>query len=240
MLMEQTGSAHILVVEDDDSLRGVLKDFLSLMGYQITEARDIAGYREQAAAQDIDLTLVDLNLPDGDGLALVRELTSQSGAPVFVVSGRCDESSRLQALEAGADDYLIKPFNARELEYRIRNFLRRQRQRSGNGTNEDRGGLAVGNWQLFTGQYRLTSPSGEVINLTRSERDLLQVLVEAEGNLCTRRQLARAISSPTETTSEETVTVLIYRLRRKLEQSGLSGSIIETVTGAGYRLSQVE
>ena len=100
--------------------------------------------------------------------------------------------------------------------------------------------MAVGNWKLFTGQYRLTSPTGEVINLTRSERDLLQVLVEAEGNLCTRRQLARAISSPTETTSEETVTVLIYRLRRKLEQSGLSGSAIETVTGAGYRLVQAE
>lgn len=238
MLMEQTDPAHILVVEDDDSLRGVLRDFLSLMGYQISEARDISSYREQASSQDIDLTLVDLNLPDGDGLALVRELTSQSDAPVFVVSGRCDESSRLQALEAGADDYLIKPFNARELEYRIRNFLRRQRQRSGVETKEERGGIAVGNWQLFTGQYRLTSTNGEVINLTRSERDLLQVLVEAQGNLCTRRQLARAISSPTETTSEETVTVLIYRLRRKLEQSGLSSDVIETVTGAGYRLSQ--
>ncbi|MCB1836488.1 MAG: response regulator transcription factor [Alcanivoracaceae bacterium] len=240
MLMEQPEAAHILVLEDDDSLRGVLKDFLSLMGYRVTEARDIAEYRAQATSQDIDLTLLDLNLPDGDGLTLVRELASQSGAPVFVVSGRCDEGSRLQALEAGADDYLIKPFNARELEYRIRNFLRRQRQRDTGELREQRDAVAVGNWKLFTGQYRLTSPTGEVINLTRSERDLLQVLVEAEGNLCTRRQLARAISSPTETTSEETVTVLIYRLRRKLEQSGLSGSAIETVTGAGYRLVQAE
>src|SRR5690606_31939777 len=167
MLMEQTGSAHILVLEDDDSLRGVLKDFLSLMGYQISEARDIAGYREHAEAQDIDLTLLDLNLPDGDGLALVRELTSQSDAPVFVVSGRCDERSRLQALEAGADDYLVKPFNARELEYRIRNFLRRQRQRSEPEAGGKRSDLAIGDWQLFTGQYRLTSSTGEVINLTR-------------------------------------------------------------------------
>lgn len=232
---------HVVIVEDDNVLRSVLRDFLSLMGYRVTEACSIAEFRALGASNNVCLVLLDLNLPDGDGLALLGEIINQSNTPVFVVSGRHDENSRLQALEAGANDFLVKPFNARELGYRMRNFLERQKTphittAPPQSDQSDRV-LATGEWKLFASEYRLTSTTGESINLTRSERDLLRVLIEANGAVCTRRQLAKAMSSPMETTSEETVTVLIYRLRRKLEQSGLSAGLIETVTGVGYRLS---
>jgi DNA-binding response OmpR family regulator len=234
--MNSKATHSILVLEDDAALRSVLRDFLSLMGYQIHEAPDLASFRTLSKALSCDLILLDLNLPDGDGLTLLRELATASAAPVFVVSGRCDEASRLQALEAGADDYIVKPFNARELEYRIRNFLRRQANRGASLGNRPTQ-LMLGEWRLLPDQYRLTGPSGSVISLTRSERDLLKALIVADGSLCSRRQLARAISSPMETTSEETVTVLIYRLRKKLEAGGVNGPVIDTVAGAGYRLA---
>mgnify|MGYP005748890487 CR=1 FL=1 len=226
----------ILVVEDDAALRALLRGFLELMHYRVLEAGDLHAFRTIEHRQPVDLILLDLNLPDGDGLDLLRELAVSRQVPVFVVSGRCDEQTRLQALEAGADDYINKPFNARELEFRIRNFLRRQRSRIGANTAVETG-LAMGDWRLLPDQYRITGPNGELVNVTRSERDLLQALIRAGGNLCNRRQLARAMSSPSETTSEETVTVLIYRLRKKMESAGAGNDVIETVAGAGYRLS---
>ena len=128
--MDLAPTYKVLVLEDDAALRAVLRDFLSLMHYQVLEAADLASFRTLAGAEKFDLLLLDLNLPDGDGLALLRELAANGDTAVFVVSGRCDEQSRLQALEAGADDYIVKPFNARELEFRIRNFLRRQSSRN--------------------------------------------------------------------------------------------------------------
>ena len=235
--MSESKAPRILVLEDDLALRSVLRDFLTLMHYEVMEAADIAGFRKLSSEHSIDLLLLDLNLPDGDGLNLLREMCSGQGAPVFVVSGRCDEHSRLKALEAGADDYIVKPFNARELEFRIRNFLRRQRERIGVDIRAANPSLRFGEWQLLPDQYRVAGPQGDIINVTRSERDLLQELLSAQGSLRSRRQLASAISSPTDTTSEETVTVLIYRLRKKLEQAGAGAQVIETVAGAGYRIA---
>ena len=236
--MNMPASKRILVLEDDSALRSVLKDFLLLMNYQVLEAADLQAFHALKETQSFDLLLLDLNLPDGDGLNLLRELSADQQAAVFVVSGRCDERSRLQALEAGADDYIVKPFNARELEFRIRNFLRRQDIRASTAPSA-RGAMYFGDWRLQPDQYRVTGPNGAVIGVTRSERDLLQALLQAGGDLCSRRQLARAMCSPTETTSEETVTVLIYRLRKKLEAAGVGSQVIETVAGAGYRLGNL-
>lgn len=235
--MNSSPGYRILILEDDDALRAVMRDFLTLMDYQVIEASDLSGFRQLSAQQNFDLLLLDLNLPDGDGLTLLKSLTAAGNTPVFVVSGRCDEHSRLQALEAGADDYIIKPFNARELEFRIRNFLRRQGVRQSTGAEQPLAPLTFGEWRLQPNQYRITGPQGAFISLTRSERDLLRELMQANGNLCSRRQLARAMSSTMETTSEETVTVLIYRLRKKLEAAGIPAPMIETVAGAGYRFA---
>lgn len=234
--MKAEASYRILVLEDDNALRAVMRDFLSLMNYQVMEAADLASFELQNQQQEFDLLLLDLNLPDGDGLALLKKLKKEKNVPVFVVSGRCDEDSRLQALETGADDYIVKPFNARELEFRIRNFFRRQQSNSSlEGASQD----DLGQWHLFPKQYRVSGPNGAIASLTRSECDLLQRLLEANGSLCSRRQLAHAISSATDSANEETITVLIYRLRKKLEAVGIVGPVIETVAGAGYRLASL-
>ena len=233
--------ARILLLEDDSALRAVMREFLTLMGYDVLEADSEQAFRQLNRQHPFDLLLLDLNLPDGDGLGLLESLARERQAPVFVVSGRCDEASRIRALEAGADDYIAKPFNARELELRIRNFLRRQDNRDSAGdTDANDEGLALGrgDWQLMADQFLLAGPDQQTINLTRSERDLLETLLRAHGRLCSRRDLARAMSSPEDTTSDETVTVLIYRLRRKLDSAGIRDVAIETVAGAGYRLTR--
>ena len=226
---------RILILEDDDALRGVLRDFLEMMSYQISEARSISECSALVEGGLFDLILLDLNLPDSDGLVLLHRLRAMTSVPVFVISGRNDEHSRLEALERGADDYLTKPFNARELELRIRNVLRREEHHRRSPIPED-AGIALGAWQLRPDQFELHGPEQAVVPLTRAERDLMLELASVHGRLCQRRQLARAMSSPMETTSDETVTVLIYRLRKKLAQAALNGPVIETVAGAGYRL----
>jgi DNA-binding response OmpR family regulator len=240
MMPMAANQPSILILEDDCDLRSVLRDFLSMMGYQIYEAEDIASFRRLSSQQSVDLMLLDLNLPDGDGLDVLRNINRNCDTPVFVVSGRSDDSSRLEALEAGANDYILKPFNARELELRIRNFLRRQQQNNAapanNGTSNGTASLSFGHWKIWPNQFRLAHANGHTVTVTRSERDLLCELIRANGELCSRRKLARAMSSPMETTSEETVTVLIYRLRKKLQQEGDGDSPIETVAGAGYRI----
>lgn len=228
---------QILLLEDDPALRSVLRDFLTLMNYQVHEADNLRDFRSRFLGQRVDLVLLDLNLPDGDGLSLLHELCARQRAPVFIVSGRSDESSRLAALEAGADDYIVKPFNARELEFRIRNFLRRQDERAQAQTTAPEQPLTLEGWRLEADQYRLVGPDRDAIRLTRSERDLVRTLLAARGALCTRQKLARAMSTPTEAASEESVTVLIYRLRRKLQAVGLDPGVIETVSGAGYRIA---
>jgi len=114
--MKAEAGYRIVVLEDDYALRAVMRDFLSLMNYHVMEAADLTSFELLNKQQEFDLLLLDLNLPDGDGLALLKKLKREKNVPVFVVSGRCDEDSRLQALETGADDYIVKPFNARELE----------------------------------------------------------------------------------------------------------------------------
>lgn len=236
MMMATATRQSILVLEDDSDLRSVLRDFLAMMGYQIHEAADIASFQKISSQQSVDLMLLDLNLPDGDGLDVLRHVSRSCDTPVFVVSGRCDDHSRLQALEAGANDYIVKPFNARELELRIRNFLKRHPRQASHHSNGVIPPLTLGGWTLWPNQFRLSHQSGRSITVTRSERDLLSELIRANGDLCSRRQLAKAMSSPMETTSEETVTVLIYRLRKKLQHDSEPGSCIETVAGAGYRI----
>ena len=171
--MSSSPGYRILILEDDDALRAVMRDFLTLMSYQVIEASDLSSFHQLNNQQNFDLLLLDLNLPDGDGLTLLKSLSSTGNAPVFVVSGRCDEHSRLQALEAGADDYIVKPFNARELEFRIRNFLRRQGVRQSTGTEQLPAPLTFGEWRLQPNQYRITGPQGAFISLTRRERAVL-------------------------------------------------------------------
>ncbi|MCH8542260.1 MAG: response regulator transcription factor [Alcanivorax sp.] len=226
---------RLLMVEDDEMLRAAIREVFNLKGYEVAEAPCGATFLEQIANPVHDLVLLDLNLPDEDGLVLLRRLRATSDVPVFVVSARTDHESRLTALELGADDYVVKPFNVRELELRVRNFLARERSRNDAG-EEKVHRISFGAWTLLPDQWSLHDENGHRLTLTRGELDILLALVKAKGAAMTREQLADVLSRNINGSNPETVTVLIYRMRKKLGGELDGEQVIVTVPGIGYRL----
>lgn len=219
-------STHLLVVEDDPHLRELIAEYLKVYGHQVSLAEDGVSFRQQLAARSYDLILLDLNLPDADGLDLLAELRQQSDVPVFIVSARIDEPSRIRGLELGADDYIVKPFSARELELRVRNALRRRES-----TQDKR---FVG-WILNKDSFCISHLDGRQQQLTKGEFTLLKLLVEAGGALVPRDQLFHQLEHEAGVNSLETINALIYRLRRKMGCNKDNNPIV-TQSGVGYRV----
>lgn len=229
---------RILIVEDDLELYEALRDFLSLSGYEVEGAADGRTFRSAVEQRAFDLILLDLNLPDCDGLDLLATLRQTRNVPLFVVSGRNDGPSRVRALELGADDYVVKPFSAVELALRIRNALRRsamlaaQGQQRGAGLQSER----FGGWHVDECERVLIHASGVRLNPTRAEYELFRLLVGARGAVVSREQLLDQLSATAHVSNPETLTALVYRLRRKLLAAGGESPIV-TLSGVGYRLS---
>lgn len=226
---------RLLMVEDDEMLRAAIREVFTLKGYRVAEAACGEEFMTEVEKQDFDLVLLDLNLPDEDGLVLLRRARARSDVPVFVVSARTDNESRLTALELGADDYVTKPFDVRELELRIRNFLGRQKRRN-NGAERGGNRIRFGSWTLLPDQWSLQDANGQQLVLTRGELDVLMALVKAEGNALSREKLADVLARNINGSNPETVTVLVYRLRKKLVDESRDNPVIVTVPGVGYRI----
>jgi len=233
--MGVTHGPRLLIVEDDDTLRRVLRDWLAEKGFVVFEAADAAGFWAASRGQALDLVLLDLVLPDGDGLELLRELRETSALPVFVISSRCEDSARLAALEMVANDYITKPFNLRELELRIRNFLN---WASGSGHRMPAAGrpFQLGPWTVDPENLQLRQQNGLTVRLTPSEANLLKTLLVNPDRVVTRTELHDAVARGKGEITPESLTVLIYRLRRKLADERTGGGFIATVPGIGYRL----
>lgn len=218
----------VLLVEDEKDLRLVTGTYLKAHGYKVLEANAAAGARRQLAAGEIDVVVLDLGLPDEDGLGLLRALRHTSDVAVLVVTGRGEEPDRVVGLELGADDYLVKPFSQRELIARIAAVLRRRRPAE-SGRMLRFGPLAIDT------AARETFVLAEHVPLTRLEYDLLVFLASTPGHSYTHEQLLSAVwDSSSEWQSPNTVSEHIYRLRRKL-QLGNGTPRIATVRGIGYR-----
>jgi two-component system, OmpR family, torCAD operon response regulator TorR len=215
--------ACLLLIEDDPAQRLLLAAYLRQDGFRVLEAGNLAQGRALLQAGPPDLVLLDLNLPDGDGLELARELLRRDILVIIVTSRPQD---RIPALELGADDYLDKPYQPRELLARVRNLLRR------------RGGQAVcfGGYRQDGERRSLTGADGREVNLTRGEFDLLAALVEARGRVVSRADLLECISPDGTSIAGRSVDVLISRLRRKLETAPGNPRLLVTVPGLGYRL----
>lgn len=225
---------RLLLLESGDWLNAVLAEYIQRANHRITRVSSLADCRECLGREGFDLLLLDPDLPDGDGLTLLTELKEQYGLPVFVISQGRNEMCRLRALEDGADGYFTRPFQVRELELQIRNFFRR---RPGQAEQQrPPWSLAIGKGSLQIDEYRLVGPGRAAQSLTRTERNVLLALGEARGRVCTRRYLAVCGGGPDEPIGDETVTVVIYRIRKKLRLAGLQDIAIESVSGAGYRL----
>ena len=228
---------HILVVDDDREIRDLLARFLKKHGCRVTPAAD--GREMQAALTDrrIDLVVLDLMLPGEDGLTLCRRIRGRSDLPIIMLTAMGEDIDRVIGLEVGADDYLAKPFNPRELLARIRAVLRRVGARP-EGAPDDGGELAFAGWRLTRTRRALTGPDGTPVELTSGEFDLLQALVERPRRVLSREQLLDLTQGREAGPFDRSVDVLISRIRRKIEADPAKPTIIKTVRGGGYMLAQ--
>lgn len=233
--MGASAKPHVLIVEDEPVTRGKIAAHLAAEGFMVSEAADARDMRTMVSRAVPDVVLLDINLPDESGLILARDLRAKSSVGIILVTARQDETDRIVGLELGADDYITKPFNPRELAVRVRNLIRRvaptmaaERQASGV--------FAFAGWKLDCDARLLHSPSGEDVRLTRGEFDVLAALARNAGRALTRDQLLDLTQHDGEAVIDRTIDVLVGRLRRKIEDDAKHPAIIVTVHGIGYRL----
>lgn len=222
--------ALVLVVEDEDPIRRFLRTSLSSADHRVVEARNLSEARARATGEPPDLVVLDLGLPDGDGLELIEWLRGWSSAPILVLSARGRESDKVQALDLGADDYLTKPFGMGELLARIRAALRKQ-ARGGHEEPVFRvGGLAV---DLASRRVFLDDAP---VALTPIEFRLLSTLVRHAGKVLTHRFILREVWGPAHSDDPRYVRVFVAALRRKIEPEPARPRFLLTEQGVGYRL----
>lgn len=227
-------SHHFLIVDDDREIRDLLARFFSRQGFRVTTAADGKEMRKVLASWRIDLVVLDLMLPGEDGLRLCRDLRARSDIPIIMLTVMGGETERIVGLEMGADDYLAKPFNPRELLARARAVLRRA---GGMRRGAAKGRLAFAGWVLDPGLRRLQSPEGLVVDLTSGEFDLLVALAEHPRQILTRDQLLDMTRGRTEAPFERSIDMQVSRLRRKIETDPRLPRLIKTVRGGGYILA---
>lgn len=218
---------HILAVDDDDRLRELLKKFLSENGFRVSVARDAADARTKLAALEFDLMVLDLMMPGESGLDLAADIRKTNPIPILMLTAMAESENRISGLEKGADDYLTKPFEPRELLLRINNILRRQP-----GLIESQIDIQMGD-VLFDQNHDTLSRNGELIRLTSIEASLLKVLAEQPNNILSREELIERTGAAG---GGRAVDVQVTRLRRKIEQDPRLPRYLQTVRGKGYVL----
>ena len=222
-----TDKAHILVVDDDDRLRTLLEKFLSEQGFMVTAVSSAAEARRKMACFMFDVMVLDVMMPEETGLDLLASLKEKNTTPVLILSAMGEVDDRIRGLEVGADDYLPKPFEPKELVLRLNAILRRKK------VNHDNKRLLVFGDFSFDITSNQLMRANDVIHLTSSEALLLKLLSEHAGKPVTREQLAQAIPG---TSNERSIDVQITRLRKKLGEHEGKPLYLQTVRGAGYVL----
>lgn len=225
-------TARILMVDDDPGIRDVVSDFLGRHGYAVETAGDAREMEQALERQPIDLIVLDVMLPGEDGLAICRRLAHGDAPPIIMLSAMGEDTDRIVGLELGADDYLSKPCNPRELLARVRAVLRRGEQRAAAG---DLGaGCEFAGWRLDLVRRELRSPQGVVVNLSSGEFSLLRAFVERPQRVLTRDQLLDMARGPESDAFDRAIDVQISRLRRKLDDGAGGQDLIRTIRNEGY------
>lgn len=226
-------NGRIMVVDDDPALRQLIADYLRDNGFDVREARNVAALREAMAEDRFDLIILDVLMPGEDGLSALRGLGPENDAAVIILSTLAHDVDRIVGLELGADDYLAKPCNPRELLARARAVLRRRGTREGASPAEDADAAgSCRGWLLDTDCWTLTAPNGDHVDLSTSELRLLAGLAEARGRVLSRDQLMD-LSAVGGDSFDRAVDVHISRLRKKLRPMG-GENLVRTVRGEGY------
>ncbi len=227
-------SARIVVIDDDPDIRELVSEFLSRHGFEVEAAADGPGLARALAAAPADLVILDVMLPGEDGLQICRRLAGTDGPAVIMLSAMGEETDRIVGLELGADDYLPKPCNPRELLARVRAVLRRRGE-----PRPQEGDLGAqcefAGWRLDLVRRELKSPDGVVVNLSGGEFSLLRALVDRPERVLTRDQLLDLARGPDSDAYDRAIDVQISRLRKKLgDGSGGGADLIRTVRNEGY------
>lgn len=219
----------IILVEDEKQIRRFVRAALEEEGCQVFEAETGKQGLIEAGTRKPDLVVLDLGLPDMDGVAFIHDLRGWSGAPVLILSARSTENDKIVALDAGADDYLTKPFGVGELLARVRALLRRQGARGENGPL-----IGFGEVQVDLARRAVTR-NGQSIHLTQIEYRLLALLIANSGRVMTHRHLLREVWGPSFVESNHYLRIYVGHLRQKLENDPAQPRHILTETGVGYR-----
>jgi two-component system OmpR family response regulator len=230
-----TTAPRILIVDDDEDIRSLLADYLGEQGWLISTAQDGTAMQQVLDATPIDLIVLDLTLPGSDGLTLCRDLRAHSDIPVIMLTARSAPLDRILGLEMGADDYLCKPFEPRELLVRIRNVLRRS-----TGTNETSNTATTwhfANWSLDDTTRQLQNNDGLVVALSGGEYRLLKVLLERPNRALSRDQLLTLTQGREADPLDRSIDLHISRLRQKLGDDARSPRLIKTMRNEGYLLA---
>lgn len=224
----------ILIVDDDHDIRTLLAAFLESNGFTVEMARDGVGMQRLLAQTTFDLVILDLMLPGQDGVALCRDIRRHSAVPIIMLTARSEDSDRIAGLETGADDYVTKPFNPRELLARIRAVLRRAGQGVAEASQFALPGYRFEGWTLSTERRELLDPRGVMVDLSTGEYDLLAAFLEAPNRVLSREQLLDAARAQPDAVFDRAIDVQVSRLRKKIEPLADSPPMIRTVRGAGY------
>lgn len=225
---------HILIVDDNAEIRDLLGRFLADHGYRVSTAAN--GIEMKRALNDaaIDLLVLDLMLPGEDGLTLCRNLRAQSEIPVIMLTAMGEETDRIVGLEMGADDYLAKPFNPRELLARIKAVLRRARSYPERISDENTDELRFNGWRLSLERRELLDPEGVLVSLSTAEFSLLAAFATHPGRVLNRDQLLDLARGRESRAFDRAIDTLVSRLRRKLNDDPKQPEAIKTVRGGGY------
>jgi len=240
--MNETTAREILVVDDEPHMRETLVDLLESAGYRAHAVADSRGMQRALSGGNPALILLDLRLKGEDGLMLARELRKHSAIPIIILTGKGDTTDLILGLELAADDFLMKPFNPRELLARVRAVLRRANELSAvsaepDDTSPPREQYCFGNWVLDVSARRLMDDKGAQCALTPGEFSMLEALVRNANCVLSREQLLERVHRVDTGVFDRTVDVLILRLRRKIERNPRQPDMIRTERGLGYVLA---
>jgi two-component system phosphate regulon response regulator OmpR len=232
---------HILVVDDEARIRTMLRRYLEGEGFKVSEAADGGAMRAVFEAGPVDLVLLDLMMPGEDGLSLARYIRQQAQTPIIMLTGKGELIDRVAGLEAGADDYVAKPFHLREILARIRTVLRRVQAPAASAVpaaatmpEPTSGILRFQDWCMDLLRRELRKPGGELVTLTSAEFELLRVFAMHPNRVLSRDQLMGLVKGREWETYDRAIDTQIVRLRKKIEVDPGHPALIKTVRGAGY------
>jgi two-component system KDP operon response regulator KdpE len=220
----------VLVVEDDRSILRSVRACLEASGWTVREAETLRQGLAEAKSNKLDLAVVDLGLPDGDGVDFILSLRERSSVPIIVLCARSEEMHKVRALDAGADDCIEKPFRVGEFLARVRARMRRKR-----GHGDEQGVVVIGNVEIDRGAH-VVRKNGKDVRLTKTQFELFELLVANAGRVMTHRQLLRGVWGPGRVDHNHYLRVFMASLRQKLEDDPARPRLLTTQTGIGYRL----